>query len=82
MNGDDITKAAVAAREEAYREGVEEGVNIIIDRLQFKEPDRDDPYLTYQYYLGVAQAISNYGRSISGMNFGKGNDPQRKSGKA
>lgn len=86
MEGDDITKAAVAAREEVYRAGHRSGEEILRmindDEMPYVGPIPPDAYLQYIYYLGVAQAIANHGRSISGLQFGKGNDPQRKAGKA
>jgi hypothetical protein len=83
MSGDDITKAAVEAREWAYQYGVTYAVRHILPTFATTEPmDAEDPYLAYQFYLGLAQAIANHGRDISGINFGKGNDPQRKGGKA
>jgi hypothetical protein len=83
MSGDDMTKTAVTAREKAYQYGVTYAVRHILPTFTTTEPmDAEDNYLNYLFYLGVSQAIANHGRDISGINFGKSDDPQRKGGKA
>jgi hypothetical protein len=81
MSGDDMTKAAVGLRREAHEIGVAVGRHMI-EHGQVGRYTNPDPYLQYLYHLGVAQAIANHGRDISGINFGKSDDPQRKGGKA
>lgn len=76
--GDDITKAAVDARTEAYQDGYQAGEAWVHEQ----NTGYGDTYLQYQFFLGLAQAIANHGREVSGLSFGKGNDPQRKAQKA
>jgi hypothetical protein len=83
MSGDDITKAAVAGRAETYGAGYNHGKEIAATMgATLEAVEITDPYLQYQYLLGVSQAIANHGRDISGIQWGKGNDPQRKGSKA
>ena len=71
----DMTEAAVAAREEAATLGRKLGERLVEQaREEIDGSGIDpslDPYLEGLIYINAAQVIANEGRRIAGLDFGK-----------
>lgn len=74
-----ITPQARDERLGAYAAGANEGTRIIAGLVE--HPHHTDPYLQYQYLLGISQTIANHGRDIAGIRY-TNIDPVKKGQKA
>lgn len=69
---DDFTKAARAAKQEAWQDGYNHAKRHILPNFATtEEMEGRDRYLDYLFFLGIAQAIANHGRTIAGLDAGK-----------
>jgi hypothetical protein len=74
---DSETKEWADKRSNAWHEGYQAGEAWVSEQ----NTGYGEPYLRYQFLLGLAQAITNHGREIAGVNFSAAQVEAQRKGK-